>query len=119
MDFEFKRASKHGINIRHTANGGCIIKVGCCEAAFTTPDEMLETLADYYKDPEGMEKEYNALDPDGPDVIDTGVEERGCSSGGNRALRHSPISLNQGRQEASEPMDDQDKCEEIGPDTRR
>ena len=59
-EIEFKKISRYDVNIRHTANGGCIVQIGCCEASFTTPDEMLKALADFYKDPEGMEKKYNA-----------------------------------------------------------
>jgi hypothetical protein len=118
VDFEFKKASKHNINIRHTVNGGCIIKVGCCEAAFSTPDEMLETLADYYKDPVGMEKRYNTSDPDGfgPEATDTGC---GTSDPVGHALGHAPnrvtsVGSSIRDHQIEEAIDDGENCEEEG-----
>jgi hypothetical protein len=63
---EFKRISYHNINIRHTANGGCIVKVGCGEFSFSKPEDMLEALTQYFDDPKKMEKEYNYVN--GPQV---------------------------------------------------
>ena len=77
-EIEFKKISRYEVNIRHAANGGCIVQIGCCEASFTTPGEMLEALADFYKDPEGMEKKYN--ESNGP-----------CDTGG-AALREAIIA---------------------------
>lgn len=78
---EFKRISNHKIQITHTANGGCIAQVGCGTFAFTKPEEMLEALTEFYKDPQKMEKEYNSLGADVErtepmDYGDEGQEER-------------------------------------------
>lgn len=58
-EIEFKKISRYDVNIRHTANGGCIVQIGCCEASFTTPGEMIRALEEFYKDPDAMEKKYN------------------------------------------------------------
>ena len=92
---EFKRISKYDINIRHTANGGCIVNVGCCEAAFSNSDELIDALTEYYDDPEGMEKKYNAIAiEDGPRNVPTGAIGYGATrecmpDPDNRALRRS------------------------------
>ncbi len=57
---EFGQISKHNIRIRHTVNGGIIAKVGCAELSFSNPKDMMDLMKQYYEDPEGMEKKYNA-----------------------------------------------------------
>jgi hypothetical protein len=61
VKMEFKRITNHDIRITHSENGGCIVKVGCGTFAFSTPDEMLEALKQFYSDPQKMEKEYNRI----------------------------------------------------------
>ena len=117
MDFEFKRASTHNINIRHTANGGCIIKVGCCEAAFTTPDEMLETLADYYKDPDRMEKEYNKKV--GPPMETSDPIGHSLGEAPNRVTSAGSSLRDHQVEDSMDRIDDGQNCEESGPDRRR
>ena len=120
MALEIKVVSGYNINIRHTANGGCIVKVGCCEAAFSTPEEMLQALAEFYDDPKKIEKEYNEIGP----PCDTGVADSdpvghslGRSpnrvTGSGSSIRNHPI------EEAMDPINDGENCEEIGPDGRR
>ena len=58
---KFRSASKYNITIRHTANGGCFVQIGCCELSFSSPNEMLAALKKYYDNPNKMEKEYNKL----------------------------------------------------------
>jgi hypothetical protein len=66
---EFKKLTNNEIRIRHTANGGLIVKVGCAELAFSGYKMMLEAMEEFYKDPHAMEKEYN--DNQGQDLADT------------------------------------------------
>ena len=58
---EFKRISNYEINIRHTANGGIITKVGCAEFSFSNPDDFLKALTEYYENPDLFEKQYNEV----------------------------------------------------------
>ena len=82
----FKRISKYDINIRHTANGGCIVNVGCCEASFSNTEDMIEALTEYYKNPDEMEKKYNAFAGPMEDV----PSARECMpEPDNRALRRA------------------------------
>lgn len=57
---EFKKASNYDINITHTINGGIIVKVGCATLCFSSPEDMVDVMKQYYEDPEGMEKLYNS-----------------------------------------------------------
>lgn len=57
---EFKKISDYDIHIRHTINGGVIVKVGCAELSFSSPEDMMDIMKQYYADPKGMEKEYNS-----------------------------------------------------------
>ena len=75
----FKRVSRYDINIRHTANAGCVVTVGCFEAAFSTPTEMLKALVEFYKDPEKMEKEYGKIS--GPQNVETNAPRENCTVG--------------------------------------
>jgi len=67
---EFKRISNHKIIITHTANEGLIARVGCARLSFSNPETMLEALTEYYTDPEGMEKRYNAMNTDPEEVVE-------------------------------------------------
>jgi hypothetical protein len=55
---EFKRISKYDIHIRHTVNGGIIVKVGCAELSFSSPEHMLEIMKQYYENPLEIMKQY-------------------------------------------------------------
>ena len=85
-EIEFKKISRYDVNIRHTANGGCIVQIGCCEASFTTPGEMIRALEEFYKDPDAMEKKYNAFRGPQP--------EQGNASGGSLRLNPRPSITN-------------------------
>jgi len=90
---EFKRASNHDINISHTVNGGMIVKVGCAVLTFSSPEDMMVAMGQFYADPEAMEKEYNSVM--GPQEVETGADRcdpirntvRGMGGGGGPALR--------------------------------
>lgn len=70
----FKRISRHKINIRYTVNGGCIAKIGCAELSFSNPADMLEVMKEYYEDPEGMEKKYNAFAGEDEGVVEEAAD---------------------------------------------
>jgi hypothetical protein len=55
----FKKISNHSIRIRHTINGGMIVKVGCAELIFNNYIVMLEAMREFYDDPQKMESAYN------------------------------------------------------------
>ena len=57
----FKKISKYDIRIRHTSNGGMIVKVGCAEFSFSNPEDMMDVMKQYYENPDKMEKEYNKV----------------------------------------------------------
>lgn len=67
---EFKSISNYNINIRHTCNGGCIVNIGCCEACFSNPADMLKALEEYYFNPEDIEKRYNSFTKNNPVRVD-------------------------------------------------
>ena len=83
MSFEFKKASKYDIHIKHTANGGMIVQVGCAEVSFSNWGDMLDAMRDYYSNPERMEKEYNkssaTCDQPEPMSEQAAYCEAGCS----------------------------------------
>ncbi len=56
---KFRQITNYEINIKHTANGALILRVGCAEFAYSSPKEMLLNLAEFYADPKKLEKEYN------------------------------------------------------------
>jgi hypothetical protein len=118
---EFKKISRYDFVIRHTANGGCIVQIGCCEVCFTTPGEMLEALADFYKDPEGMENKYNKFvrtSSNNPIATGHGATPTGHAEympdPNNSALRRSGphteeyVLLDNSREE---PCQDEGKCQ--------
>ena len=77
---KFGQLSKYEITITPTMNNALIVRVGCASFAFTSPKEMLLSLAEFYADPEKAEKEYHQFNsdcgypiPDGP----RNVEARG------------------------------------------
>lgn len=115
MGMEFKRISNYNINIRHTINGGVIVKVGCAELSFSSPADMMDVMEQYYEDPEGMERLYNdsGANEDVPQEVESsGPEERRSStstgplteagSGGNtlarspRGPRSNPVATEEG-----------------------
>jgi len=57
---EFKKAISYEINISPTPNNGFIVKVGCATLAFSDWRDLINALTEYFKDPEGVEKEYQS-----------------------------------------------------------
>ena len=55
---KFEKISKYDINIRHTVNGGVIVRVGCAELSFSNPEDMIDVMKQYYENPQEMEKKY-------------------------------------------------------------
>lgn len=104
---EFNKISNYDINLRHTINGGIIVKVGCAELSFTSPEDMMDVMKQYYEDPKGMEKLYNhsGANEDVPQAVETGgsyhearPEPRaGMGTAGGNTLSRGP------RVEATEP----------------
>jgi hypothetical protein len=95
VKMQFKRITSHDIRITHSENGGCIVKIGCATFAFSTPDEMLEALKQFYNDPEKMEKEYNSQygpQPEAthPQPMDYAEEDKDEERAPNRQLRREP-----------------------------
>jgi hypothetical protein len=98
-NMEFKKISNYDIHIRHTVNGGVIAKLGCVELSFSSSEDMMIAMGQFYADPEGMEKEYNSVV--GPQEVESGDpcrEDRGSTStgpmvsGGNR-LSRGPLNV--------------------------
>ena len=56
---KFGKAMPHDIHIQATSNQSFIVNVGCCTAAFTDVDDMLQAIGHYIKNPEAVEKLYN------------------------------------------------------------
>ena len=56
---KFKNLIPYDIRIEHTANNAIIVVIGCAKFAFTSPKDMLLALANYYANPDTLEKEYN------------------------------------------------------------
>ena len=56
---EFKSKPMRHIDIRVTANGGYLVQVGCAQFAYTVEEDMISDLADYIRDPKGVEEQYN------------------------------------------------------------
>lgn len=56
---EFKSKPMRDIHIRPTANGGFLVAVGCAQFAYTVEENLISDLADYIRDPKGVEEEYN------------------------------------------------------------
>lgn len=55
----FRRAIPYDVTISSSANGGYIVRVGCCTAVYTDASVLLSNLADYLYNPEETGKEYN------------------------------------------------------------
>jgi len=86
---EFNKVSNYNIIIRHTINGGCIAKIGCVELSFSSPEDMMDIMKQYYQDPVGMEKEYNSMmstdEVEGtPDDTGPTLRRGGATRGPNR-----------------------------------
>ena len=58
---EFKKAIPREVVIQPTHNGGFIVHTGCCQLAFSEPEDLLTALRQYLIDPEKAEKSYNEL----------------------------------------------------------
>jgi hypothetical protein len=68
---------KHTIEISPTANKGYIVKVGCCTLCYSTLNDMLDDLGEYFKDPEKVEAEYNKFSEDEhPPLIEQDMSSR-------------------------------------------
>jgi len=105
---EFKKLSKYNVNITHTINGGCVVKVGCCKAVFTDHNAMLIALKEYYDDPEGMEKEYYKIQKDDCCVAESPDPGRPVG----RTLR-GPTAVNE-EANCAAGTGDEDQCEAGG-----
>ncbi len=96
---ELKRISDHRITIRHTINGGIIAKIGCAELSFSSPEDMMDVMKQYYEDPKGMEKKYNEVmgndvtdEPPQPHEHEEGTTDAPSTGRTRRAEnRHRPL----------------------------
>lgn len=70
---KFEKISKYDINIRHTSNGGVIVRIGCAELSFSSPEDMMDVMKQYYENPQEMEKRY--IDSDASHPVEEAVEE--------------------------------------------
>lgn len=82
---KFKTASKYDIHIKHTVNGGMIVRIGCATLAFDNYKPMMKAMEEYYENPEGVEKVYNdAIGPpnrvESVDAPDIGGEGRATNA---------------------------------------
>jgi len=57
---EFGRLGRQ-MEIEPTANKGFILRVGCAVLVFTDYQDLLDALAEYWSDPEAVEKKYNEI----------------------------------------------------------
>jgi len=65
---EFGRLGRQ-MEIEPTVNKGFILRVGCAVLAFTDYNDLLNALAEYWSDPEAVEKQYNEIEhPEPPPV---------------------------------------------------
>ena len=85
----FKQLSKYDIHIEHTANAGIIVTIGCCKTVFSNPEDLLNGLAQYYNNPEEMEKKYNQVVSPADESIGYGIGYGNMPQPDNRALRRS------------------------------
>ena len=104
---EFKKLSKYNINITHTVNGGCIVKIGCGRAVFTDHNAMLIALKEYYDDPEGMEKKYYDIQKNDC------CEEAAPGGPTGRVLRRDPRAVSE-EANCVEESGPEDQCESEG-----
>lgn len=116
---KFEQMMNYDIRIRHTANNAIIVKVGCAEFAYTSPKEMLLAIADFYANPEKVEKEYHEFMNSNGGVVERGpYPDEDC---GNTLARPTitgrGIGLNPlGEQPRPEPDDHEEvKDEEAAP----
>jgi hypothetical protein len=70
-NMELKRISKHDINIRHTVNGGMVVNVGCAVLSFSSPEDMIDAMKQYYDNPDEMERKYYATSGPIAEATDT------------------------------------------------
>ena len=68
MRIEFKKAIPYDITIQPSSNNGYIVKVGCSISVFTNKADLIETLAEYINNPHKIEKVYNNMNRDEPEV---------------------------------------------------
>lgn len=63
---KFEKKLSHSIEITSSVNGGYVARVGCQTAVYTAgqEDQLVNDLAEYLKDPIGMEQKY--YNTDGP-----------------------------------------------------
>ena len=69
---------------------GFVCKVGCQKVVFECIEDMVENIADYYRNPEKVEKEFlaqavNKMD-DGPGPVCCGTAEADVAVHSNRGL---------------------------------
>jgi hypothetical protein len=74
----FEKISPYDIIIRHTSNGGCIVQVGCGEFSFSSPEDMLDVMKQFYENPQEMIKNYNEANSDNMTQPDPGYREESC-----------------------------------------
>lgn len=94
MELNFKRAMPYDIHIESSANGGFIVRVGCCTCVYAHVNEMMDEIKSYINDPEAAVKEYNQCrgNPQAVPMPDQCFQEEvGIGYGttaGNRLCRH-------------------------------
>jgi hypothetical protein len=86
----FEKISKYDIKIRHTVNGGVIVKVGCAELSFSNPEDMMDVMKQYYENPQEMEKLFNKSNASHP--VEEAVEESIYEETQPQAQREVPHS---------------------------
>jgi hypothetical protein len=100
---EFNNPLPYDINISGSANGGYILRAGCCTCVFTDLKEMLAAIEEYANYPKAMEKKYNdSVKEQRPQVVE------------------GPGTLTMGRTvSAPEPMNEVCECQDqCAPDRR-
>lgn len=56
---EFREAIPYTITIKSAANGSYIVRAGCVTLCFNNGQMLVEALAEYLKNPKGVEERYN------------------------------------------------------------
>jgi len=59
---KFERKLPYTIHIESSANGGFIVRAGCCTLAYTDPVNLITDLEIYLRDPKAVERTYHELD---------------------------------------------------------